>query len=544
MFKGYKFWGSPGTGKTTKMLQALDEILAENYGFQDVCFCTYRKNMAYEFKRRLAKQYNLPDDKKTLNQILPFFSTIHGVCLRLLSKIEEHGVITREDHENFCETYRFEVPPPPKIDDEGRASDDETTFFGRYLKTRSWLINRMREDRDCVMCNMDRPLSVDEYEFMNGRWRTWKEENNKIDFDDMLVFALQKKLIPPTRILMVDEFQDVTPIQYEIYKLWRDASQLTFIAGDPNQSIYGFLGASPDYFKDEDLEQIILTSTYRLPKDALENTESILEYGGLEVPEGVVSVSPIEGQTNKVTLDNFIESIDFSQHTFFLCRTNYWCHEIRAILSEAGIIFVGRGGWGNRMISVYNSLLMLQNRGGQVEKEEWVDFLKCVRREYSLVKKKILEDKPKYFLPNLTQVDFATALSTLPILQQGELLGVPFDMPRIFTKAAFSESAANQINRALTNFKRPVRSGVGIEVMTVHASKGREADVVFVLDASSSKIQNACLLDDVVAAEEVRVMYVACSRHRKRLFIVEAFGEGDRCPLTEIICFTQEGKNH
>lgn len=106
-------------------------------------------------------------------------------------------------------------------------------------------------------------------------------KNRLIDFDDMLVYtkelfeqradilaAWQNKY----RYILIDEFQDINRIQYDIIKMLAGKRKNLFIVGDDDQSIYRFRGAKPEimlHFKDDypEAETVLLDVNYRSVKN-------------------------------------------------------------------------------------------------------------------------------------------------------------------------------------------------------------------------------------------------------------------------------------
>ena len=83
------------------------------------------------------------------------------------------------------------------------------------------------------------------------------DEFQRIDFDDILLKTVQlweenpewlKPFQRHFQHFLVDEFQDVNPIQYRLIKLWATKNESITVIGDPNQAIYGFRGASARFF--------------------------------------------------------------------------------------------------------------------------------------------------------------------------------------------------------------------------------------------------------------------------------------------------------
>ena len=75
-------------------------------------------------------------------------------------------------------------------------------------------------------------------------------ELGALDFDDLLTEGLKKDVtgLRCFRHLLVDEFQDINDVQYQLVRAWSRGGDL-FVIGDPDQSIYGFRGASGRCFQ-------------------------------------------------------------------------------------------------------------------------------------------------------------------------------------------------------------------------------------------------------------------------------------------------------
>lgn len=105
------------------------------------------------------------------------------------------------------------------------------------------------------------------------------QELSAMDFDDLLIEALHIAQEPEDgqrekdgagqfSYLLVDEFQDISPLQYQLLKAWNQRGKELFVIGDPDQAIYGFRGADAGCFRrlmDEfpQAVQIILEENYR-----------------------------------------------------------------------------------------------------------------------------------------------------------------------------------------------------------------------------------------------------------------------------------------
>lgn len=116
-----------------------------------------------------------------------------------------------------------------------------------------------------------------------------KQELGALDFDDLLLRTaeriengqVQEGWEKPFRYLLVDEFQDINPVQYRLVKLWSARGRELFVIGDPDQSIYGFRGADSACFAHlgeeyPGLEKIRLLENYRSSPQILKVAQTLI----------------------------------------------------------------------------------------------------------------------------------------------------------------------------------------------------------------------------------------------------------------------------
>ena len=134
-----------------------------------------------------------------------------------------------------------------------------------------------------------------EAESWRRAYSLYEEEKRKrglYDFDDLLLRTAEmietgsaaRGWEKRFRYLLVDEFQDINPLQQRLIRLWHKAGRELFVIGDPNQSIYGFRGADADCFdrlrgEYPDLCEITLRENYRSTPQILSAAERIISGG-------------------------------------------------------------------------------------------------------------------------------------------------------------------------------------------------------------------------------------------------------------------------
>jgi superfamily I DNA/RNA helicase len=103
-----------------------------------------------------------------------------------------------------------------------------------------------------------------------NQWEAWKQETGYIDFTDMIEIAYDEIDIAPGNPIIgfFDEAQDFTPLELKLIRKWGEEMKFIVLAGDDDQSIYGFKGATPDAFLDPPLDEKfkrVLEQSYRVP---------------------------------------------------------------------------------------------------------------------------------------------------------------------------------------------------------------------------------------------------------------------------------------
>jgi superfamily I DNA/RNA helicase len=513
-----KIWGSPGTGKTTTLINLIEDFTKDKEYLDEVVFCTYRKNMAAEFVGRLKQKYNIYDKEE--RELLKYFGTFHAICLkRIKEDLGTTKVVDKEDIVDFCNKHKISVNIEKiKNDDEEDTFcvNKEDGIFNKYQRIHSWCVNNLLSFRNCVKFPTNGEiLGYDEFMQYDSLWSSYKEENNMIDFDDMLLRTVEQDIRCPSRVFIVDEFQDLSPIQHKIYSQWKKDSEIVYIAGDPNQAIYSFMGATPTFFNVSDLPRVELGVSYRLPNEILDYSFSLLKKGCLPIPD--VSSSRMGGIVKRVRYENMFDIIDENRTSFILCRANYLRGIVRSGLQDAGIFY--SGSLGINQTAVYDSLCLLGGGRNTIPWPSFRVFLECIRASFLMEQKNKIK-KPDYFRGQ--EIDKATALRFLSPFHRFDFLRFPFDFGSFCMASKFTKTQGEKINDLLQKHSfKALPTGV-VEVLTIHGSKGREAQDVFVLDAITPRILDACDASRATMQEEVRVFYVACTRSKERLFLVDS----------------------
>ncbi|MEF8902163.1 MAG: ATP-dependent helicase, partial [Halovenus sp.] len=286
-----RLFGGPGSGKTTALLDRVEQLLAEeeDVAVRDVLVVSYTRAAAAEIRERLAERLDT-----TPRSLRGNVCTMHAKAYDLLN-LSRGDVVGESDKEAFCEDYGLEYED--EYEGSRRRSARSTTLGNKVIATSQWLQRTRRDVGDWYDVpfkwndeEVRLPPDIDDNAQTGNKytptwpidddrldipeairaWRNWKGSNDLVGFADMLERVKQRSLLPGVDYLVIDEFQDITTLQYDVYEEWRAHMKRVLIAGDDDQVVYAWQGADPDLLLEEDVdEDIVLPNSYRLPSRIL-----------------------------------------------------------------------------------------------------------------------------------------------------------------------------------------------------------------------------------------------------------------------------------
>ena len=323
----------PGSGKTA-VITARIKNLIETYNVppRNILAVTFSKAAAKEMQERFSKQL------ATKTGVT--FSTLHSLCFGILRKAggyEHANILTEASKKHMiCEILNdmnsSECIYNPEKNRFGssasktacgqfnlkssdcKAKSESLSFASLYCKHNTEGIYFSSPDFGNDISDTAKKLSDEISRFKSGNlaadfspseiirpffvpvFRAY--ENKKrgrcaIDFDDMLIYAFEILKHSPLLLndlrkkyvyILVDEFQDTNPLQYEILKLLASSKDQNFFAvGDDDQSIYGFRGAIPSVMKNflndfKNAETVLLDINYRCHPEIIKISGQLISF--------------------------------------------------------------------------------------------------------------------------------------------------------------------------------------------------------------------------------------------------------------------------
>lgn len=264
----------PGSGKTTVITHHI-KYLIEHLGISPnkILVITFTKAAATEMKERFLRLMNA-------NETEVVFGTFHAFFYRIVSQsfgFDHQSILNEKEKIQIIK----EILRAQKI----YFYDD--SFLADILNEISRVQNKDNPEQfESVL------LPKEVFLMVYNEYIRRKQILRKLDFDDMITLCFQllkkdamllKKWQSMFQYILLDEFQDINPLQYEIMKLLSAEHQNVFAVGDEDQSIYSFRGADPkicfQFLKDyKNAKQIYMTTNYRCREEIVEAAKRLISH--------------------------------------------------------------------------------------------------------------------------------------------------------------------------------------------------------------------------------------------------------------------------
>jgi len=536
--------GAPGTGKTYTLLEKLREEKRQGLSAHGFWWLTFTRAGRDDVKPELANVFNQADADDVEDRA----RTLHSLVLSLLIRgnlldpdPDEEGpgpIIVPGNYDGldpyaaFCDARGMRYDPDAADPRKLLAREESTAYPGNKLfAINDFLRQTCKPPANWRHAPIDIEIAGDRVTALLEEWDEYKRdafEYRLFEHGDYVDFAYHAGVTPTPHVLLIDEFQDFAPLEYRLFKAWRDKGAIDriYLAGDPNQSIYSFRGATPHYFRHTDVDDVIdLKESYRCPKEIAAVGTAVLSahtdtdprgFQGREAG-GTVGWRSI---TDKWDLrDAVIASA--KQHTshdtpvMLLTRTNGQLRGLTNDLRDVGVPFEVLGTYGGVWRGELRQMLVFLNN--------------------------MASDGSAYAMPNLRHVLGALPDGDLRKSRLGFNLGGIMDADAVAPAFDDFEDALEVADRLqIDAWKRDVLKNAvdapaslkaeEVKVGTVHTSKGLEAPSVYLFTTSSERTIRQYSRDPARAAEEHRVYYVGTTRASSELHLVSEYFDGPPAP--------------
>ena len=570
----------PGSGKTFVITHRI-KYLIEGPGINPahILVVTFSRAAAKEMKDRF---------EKLCSKSLVTFGTFHSVFFNLLKMA--YGFSSEQiASDELRYTLIKELIKRNAIENE-----DINTLAGNLLNE----IALVKQDNISIKNYYSNSISSDTFKKIYIDYESELEARGKLDFEDMLSLTYEllsersdilKAVQNRYRYILVDEFQDINFLQYNIIKLMAGEKQNITVVGDDDQSIYRFRGARPEimlgFERDfRNVKKVFLDINFRSSTQIVNASTKLISFNSKRFPKNFKAkngdgapVSLIEFknpflEVNSIIKDikDYIKSGQDINSIAVLYRTNLSPRLLIERLMRNNIPFTIRDAipnlfdhWVAKDIISYiklainmgdkSDLLRISNKPNRYISRDSlsssranIETLFDYYDDKSYMIKRIVELREHLrTIKNLTP---ATALRYIRnVVGYDEYIEEYCDMNGVESDDCYSilgdlENSAAEYNNFNDWFvhmdeykdeliearKKSNENDKGVRLMTFHSSKGLEFDIVYIIDVNEGSVpyKKAKGVDEI--EEERRMFYVAMTRARKKLFIcycVENFGK-------------------
>ncbi len=566
----------PGSGKTTAMVYRIQYLIQEaKIPSSRILVITFTRASAREMEHRFLKLMKGSECHCT-------FGTFHSVFFSILKRAygyQSGNILTEEEKYNLLRDI---------LRRRNIEADDEEEIIGSVIRE----MGLMKGDMIDLQHFYSSCLGEEVFREVYREYERKVSEAGKLDFDDMMVYCYEllkarpdilAKLQKQYAYILVDEFQDINKIQYEITKLLAAPGNNLFIVGDDDQSIYGFRGARPEImlnFKKDypNAVETLLDVNYRCSRNITEGALRLIANNRIRFDKRIVSsrgyVEPIQvhhmkniAQENEHVLDMIQKYRDEGvplQDMAVIVRTNVQARPIVNKLMEYNIPFQVRDkvpciydhftvrnifdyirlALGNRERGLFLRIMNKPNRyiSRELLREPYVDFeeLKKAfgkkdwmveRIEQLAYEMEILAGLKPFAAVNFIRkaIGYDTYLEEYAKYRHmnvEDLLSVLDElreMARQYKSYSDWFAGVEQYRKDLEEHTKMAGKNEqsGITVTTMHSAKGLEFDAVFLLEANEELTPYKKAAKPEELEEERRMFYVAMTRAKNHLHIYE-----------------------
>ncbi|MCU1596637.1 MAG: ATP-dependent helicase [Glaciihabitans sp.] len=367
-------------------------------------------------------------------------------------------------------------------------------------------------------------LTVEKITDLQRAYEAMKDERRQMDFEDVLLATagmieseprVAQQVREQYRFFVVDEYQDVSPLQQELLGLWLGERNDVCVVGDASQTIYTFAGATPNYLlgftsEHQDATVVRLERNYRSSPAIVDAANRIMRGrpGALDLhaaPGTAVGAAPsisahntdsAEARAIAQSIGEEIEAGTAPESIAILFRINVQSAALEAALGDAGIPYQLRGG--ARFFDlkeVKEAIMVLKGAAISIANEPLFKSVSDVLRSRGWTQE-----------PPATRGAVRDKWESL-----NALMRLAEEAP---AETTLKEFVAELLERQAGQHE-PTMSAVTLA--TLHSAKGLEWDCVYIAGASEGLLPISYAKTELAVEEERRLFYVGITRARRKL---------------------------
>lgn len=302
----------PGSGKTSVITGRTCRLLEQGVSPYSILVVTFTRAAAAEMRERFLRVTEENGRGVT-------FGTFHGIFYGILKNtfhLTGNNILGKEETDDLLKEIIHSCYKG------GEREADLPSAVSRE-------ISMVKESRLSLKHFYSSTLPEETFRKVFVRYENWKKENQKLDFDDIIFHCHRLLRMRPDilgrwqnrfQYILIDEFQDISPMQYEVIKMLAKPRNNIFIVGDDDQSIYRFRGANPgimlNFPKDyPDTQKVVLRLNYRSTPEIVSSAQNVISHNQKRFPKDISAVRKTGKKVEHLIFN------DQRSEAKFLCRS-------------------------------------------------------------------------------------------------------------------------------------------------------------------------------------------------------------------------------
>ena len=467
MKKPIKIYGPPGTGKTFRLIRRVNAYVRTGTPYHKIGYFAFTKKAAKEARERIGV-----DEKQ-----VPYFQTLHAFCFHLLN-LNESDIMQPHHYEALGKKLNI------RVNFNDKYNEEQTHFLtcnNPYFQMIQRSINKDIPLREEFNLNEHDRKDIDSWDTLKHihiNLQEYKTKMHLLDFNDLVKKVIDSKKFPKLKAIFIDEAQDLSPLQWQLYDKLKENCDDMYLAGDDDQAIFAWAGADVNRFIKEPANERVLRYSRRVSRAVQEQSQiAVSKIAGIRKHKEYLPRAQ-EGFASHI---NNLGQIDLTKGKWLiLTRTKSNLLDIMKELKSKNIYYQSNKGKSFN-VGIYN---------GAMAYTKWIREGKLEEKEINDVREYIPSGNwnPEKNWYDIFVADQKEILYIRNIISGGEIL---------------SENAR-------------------VWVSTIHAAKGGEEDNVILSLHQGSKVQKSIRLSVDKQDEEHRVWYVGITRARNNLYKLKA----------------------
>ena len=563
----------PGSGKTLTIVNRIKHLI-EGYKVrpEEILVVTFTRYAASEMKSRLC---SLMGQK----QVPVTMGTFHGIYYGILKWAYRFG-----SQNILSESEKYQILRGVISQQKMEVFDEED-----FIRDIAAEIGKIKNNGIDIEEFVSAKCSADAFREIYREYEIQRKKLRKIDFDDMLVLCYdlfrsrpdvlaqwQKKF----RYILIDEFQDINRIQYDVIRMLALPENNLFVVGDDDQAIYGFRGADPSLmlrFREDypGAKQFVLGINYRSTSNIVKNSLKVIENNVHRYEKDLSAVKEKGASLHVQEVKDPNEEAEYiageiekrcgegvpAEEIAVLFRTHTDARPVAELLMECRVPFQMREHLPNiydhfiaKDIQAYFRLalgerrrqdfLQIMNRpkryigrdslSGKTpsfedirkfyEEREWMmDRIDQFEWDVKMLARMAPYAAIQYIRKRIGYDDFLKDYALTHKVQKSDLFDILAELSEAAKPFATIEEWFGHVEDYTEMLrekeKKKSLDQEGVRLMTIHAAKGLEFDSVFLIEANEGSIPYRKAKTEGEIEEERRLFYVAMTRAKELLKI-------------------------